>query len=137
MKLSHYAVAVLFLLPCLVPLTAAAADCNHPSAFASAQENFECAEKVRVATDQQLNDMVAKLLGTLRDDTRRNIKPHTDFLAAQQAWVSWRDAECNFRLSLSSGAPQWAKVNRSQCLTDLTAARVKKLVEYLQQAKSE
>jgi uncharacterized protein YecT (DUF1311 family) len=135
-KRSHYAAALL----CLLPLAASAADCDHPPGgvgLASAQANFECAEKTRVATDQKLNDMVQKLLSTLRDDTKRGIKPHTDFIAAQQGWLAYRNAECDFRISLSSGAPQWAKVNHSQCLADLTAARVKNLEDYLQQAQSE
>jgi uncharacterized protein YecT (DUF1311 family) len=139
-KRSHYAAALLCLFPALFSLAASAADCDHPpggAGFASAQANFECAEKVRVANDQKLNDMVQKLLGTLRDDNRRGIRPHTDFIAAQQAWIGHRNAECQFRVSLSSGAPQWAKVNHSQCLADLTAARVKNLEEYLQQAQSE
>jgi uncharacterized protein YecT (DUF1311 family) len=137
-KRSYYPAALLCSL--LFSSAAMAADCDHPpggAGFASAQANFECAEKIRVANEQNLNDMVQKLLATLRDDNRRGIRPHTDFIAAQQAWVNYRNSECQFRNSLSSGAPQWAKVNNSQCLADLTAARVKSLQDYLLQSKSE
>ena len=136
MKLSHCAAALFFLLP----IAASAADCDHPPGgigLGSAQANLQCAEKTRAATDQKLNDIYQKLLATLRDDPKRGINPHSDLIAAQRAWIAYRDAECGFRNSLSSGAPQWAAVNRSECLTDLTAARAKNLAEYLQQAQAE
>lgn len=136
MKRSQFAAVLL----CLLSSTAFAADCDHPpggAGFASAQANFECAEKVRIANEQNLNDMVQKLLATLRDDNRRGIRPHTDFIAGEQAWLAYRNAECQFRNSLSSGAPQWGKVNNSLCLGDLTAVRVKSLQDYLLQSKSE
>ncbi|RFU48275.1 lysozyme inhibitor LprI family protein [Paraburkholderia sp. DHOC27] len=140
MKRSHYAAALLSVSFGLLSSAASAADCDHLTGgvgFASAQTSFDCAEKTRVANEQQLDDMVQKLLATLRDDNRRGIKPHTDFIAGQQAWVAYRNAECQFRNSLGSGAPQWAKVNTSQCLANMTAARVKNLQDYLLQSKSE
>lgn len=53
-------------------------------------------------------------------------------LAAQHAWLVYRNTECDFRASLSDAAPQWLAVNRKECLTELTTARVKILEDYLE-----
>jgi uncharacterized protein YecT (DUF1311 family) len=137
-KFLHSVAALLSLV--VMPLAAHAADCSHPSGgpgMSSAQASFQCAEQVRIQDDQQLDGLYNKLLVTLRDDPRLHTHPREDLTAAHRAWLAYRNAECQFRISLASGAPQWAQVNHSQCLSNLTEARIKTLADYLQQAQGE
>lgn len=136
MKFNRYLVLALS----CVSLNAFALDCNNPPGgtdLASAQGNFQCAEKARVAADKVLNDTYKKLLGSLKDDSEKENFSRTQIVSAQRAWVAFRDAECEFRTSLSGGAHQWLVVNRSQCIAELTADRTKALQSYLEQAQSQ
>lgn len=136
MKLRHY----LVLTSSVVSFNAFAIDCNNPpegTDLESAQANFQCAEKARVASDKRLNDTYKKLLGHLKDDAEKENFSRTQIVVSQRAWVAFRNAECDFRTSLNGGAHQWLAVNLSQCLTDLTDQRVKALQAYLEQAQSE
>lgn len=117
-----------------------ALDCNNPPGgtdLASAQGNFQCAEKARLAADKELNDTYKKLLGNLKDDSEKENFSRTQIVSAQRAWVTFRDAECEFRTSLNGGAHQWLVVNRSQCIAELTAERTKALQSYLEQAQAQ
>lgn len=123
-----------------VSLNAFALDCSNPPGGIgpdAAQANFQCAEKDRTAADKSLNDTYKKLLANLKDDPEQQRFSRTQVVAAQRAWVAFRDAECEFQASLSGSAPQWLPVNRSQCLTQLTTARTKVLQGYLEQAQSQ
>jgi len=136
MKLSKYLGLVLLALS----IDAFAVDCNNPPGgtdLASAQANFRCTEQTRLANDKKLNEVYKKLLGSLKDDPEKENFSRTQIVPAQRAWVAFRDAECDFRTSVNGGAHQWLVVNRSQCIADLTAERVKALETYLQQAQSE
>jgi uncharacterized protein YecT (DUF1311 family) len=117
-----------------------AVDCNNPPGgtdLASAQTNYQCAEKDRVAADAKLNQVYKKLTGLLKDDPEQETTPKSQVVAAQRAWVAFRDAECDFRTSLNGGARQWLIVNHSQCLTELTTERTKVLQGYLDQAQDQ
>jgi uncharacterized protein YecT (DUF1311 family) len=132
MKFSRYLVIGLSYVSC----NAFALDCHHPPGgidLASAQANLQCAEKARVAADQELNDTYQKLL-SVKDNAETENFSRTQIVAAQRAWVVFRDAECELRTSLNGGAHQWQVVNRSQCIGELTAERTKKLQSYLEQA---
>ncbi len=115
-----------------------AADCNNPPGgtdLASAQANYQCAEKSRIAADAKLNQIYKRLVGTLKDNAEQETMPRTQIVAAQRAWLAFRDAECDFRTILNGGAHQWLIVNHSECLTELTVRRTSVLQEYLQQAQ--
>ncbi|MEQ0777216.1 lysozyme inhibitor LprI family protein [Paraburkholderia tropica] len=123
-----------------ISLNAFALDCNNPPGGIgpeAAQSNLRCAEQERAAADHALNDAYKKLLANLKNDPERQRLSKTQIVAAQRAWVVFRDAECEFRTSLSGSAPQWVPVNRAQCLTELTTARVKVLEEYFDEAQSQ
>lgn len=47
--------------------------------------------------------------------------------AAQQAWTAFRDAECEAVSKV--GIPRWWAMNRLECLTGLTGARISALTE--------
>lgn len=123
-----------------ISLDAFALDCNNPPGGIgpeAAQSNLQCAEQERAAADHALNDAYKKLLANLKNNPERQRLSKTQIVAAQRAWVVFRDAECEFRASLSGSAPQWVPVNRTQCLTELTTARVKVLEEYFDEAQSQ
>lgn len=136
MKFNRY---IVIALSC-VSFNSFALDCNNPPGgtdLASAQANFQCAEKARVAADKELNDTYKKLLGSVKDNAETENFSRTQVVAAQRAWVVFRDAECEFRTSLNGGAHQWLVVNRSQCIGELTVERTKKLQSYLEQAEAQ
>ncbi|MGU7772330.1 lysozyme inhibitor LprI family protein [Burkholderia sp. MR1-5-21] len=114
-----------------------AVDCDNPPGgtdFASAKANYQCAETERHAADVRLNQVYKKLLNAVKDDSDSGTIPKTQIVSAQRTWIAFRDAECDFRNSLSGGARQWLMVNHSQCLAELTEQRTKVLEEYLKQA---
>jgi uncharacterized protein YecT (DUF1311 family) len=80
----------------------------------------QCASNSLKASDAKLNQ-------TFRALQAKISKPGKDKLQkAQRAWLSWRDAQCDFDTSGSSGGSVHAMVLAS-CLDDLTKAQTKLL----------
>ncbi|WP_080404843.1 lysozyme inhibitor LprI family protein [Burkholderia ubonensis] len=94
-------------------------------------------ERDRRAADSKLNQAYKKLLGALKDDPDSGLIPRTQIESAQRTRVAFRDAECDFRTSVSGGAHQWLVVNHVQCLAELTEQRTKVLDDYLKRAQDE
>jgi uncharacterized protein YecT (DUF1311 family) len=114
-----------------------AVDCNNPPGgigLDSAQENLHCAETAQAENDNELNNKYKKLLRILKNYPEKENFSRTQIVVAQRAWVAFQNAECDFETSLNGGAHQWLIVNQTQCLSQLTAERVKVLEKYLQQA---
>jgi uncharacterized protein YecT (DUF1311 family) len=131
---------LLFIVCLCMSLDAYAVDCNNPPGGIgpeAAQVNLQCAEQEHSAADRSLNETYKNLILSLKNNPDQRSFPKTQIVAAQRAWVAFRDAECDFRASLSGGAPQWLPVNRTQCLTELTTARVKVLQGYADEAQSQ
>ncbi len=119
-------------------LNAFSFDCNNlPGGIGpdAAQASLQCAEQERVVADRALNDRYGALLSQLKNHPQAQSTLQSRFVSAQRAWIAFRDAECDFRTNLSGGAPQWREVNRTQCLTELTTARVKVLEGDLEDAQ--
>lgn len=78
------------------------------------------------AADKALNATYGKIAHRLRDD------PDTKKLlvAAERAWVAFRDAECAFSASGAEGGSIYP-MTASMCLTDLTEARTAQLEPFL------
>jgi uncharacterized protein YecT (DUF1311 family) len=136
MKFGNLAIAVI----CCTSINAFAVDCNNPPGgigLDAAQANLECAEQDRAAADRSLNDVYKKLLTNLKNDPEQQRNSKFQIIAAQRAWVTFRDAECDFRANLSGSAPQWLPVNRAHCLTELTVARMKVLQGYNEDTQSQ
>jgi uncharacterized protein YecT (DUF1311 family) len=115
-----------------------AIDCNNlPAGIGpdAAQASLQCAEHDRAVADRALNDTYRKLRAQLNNNRGAQALVPDSLLAAQRAWVAFRDTECDFRASLSGAAPQWLGVNRTECLTALTTARVRMLKDYLEDAQ--
>ncbi len=85
-----------------------------------------CADEAYRASDARLNDLYRQIRTRLKDDreTTRML------VAAQKAWVAYRDAECNFA---SSGAAQGSMypMTLAGCLDGLTQSRLASFKAYL------
>ncbi len=128
----------LLIAPMVLSTAVFADDCNNPPGgtdLATAQASYQCAEESRIAADAKLNLAYKTLVGTLKDNAEQGVIQKTQIMAAQRAWLAFRDAECDFRISLNGGAHQWLAVNHSECLTELTVQRTSILQQYLQQAR--
>lgn len=100
-----------------LPLTAARAD-DCDNAMTQAAMN-ECSDKAYKASDAELNKLYRQVDERLKDDA----DPRRLLISAQRAWVNFRDAECKFSTSRSSGGSIHPMVV-SMCLDDLTKKRV-------------
>jgi uncharacterized protein YecT (DUF1311 family) len=104
--------------------TAAAAD---KCAGAEDQATMtQCAGDAYKASDAKLNKLYRQITGRLKDD-----QDTTKLLvAAQKAWIAFRDAECKFSSSRATGGSIYPMV-LAQCLDGATQARIKSLNTYL------
>jgi uncharacterized protein YecT (DUF1311 family) len=91
--------------------------------FACAQDDAEAAFK---RSDKKLNELYRQIEGRLKDDadTKKLL------VAAQRAWVGFRDAECTFATSESAGGSVYPTLVAS-CKDALTQSRVKQFEAYL------
>jgi uncharacterized protein YecT (DUF1311 family) len=99
--------------------TAQAAGCDDASDQATMNA---CADKALKASDAELNAVYRTITHRLASD------PETEkqLVAAQRAWIAFRDAECKFSSSGTSGGSAYPMVH-SMCLDGLTRARTKDL----------
>ena len=88
--------------------------CNRPSSTA---EEAECFAKTSDAADKELNGVYALVRSVLSQDERN------DLLAAQRAWLKYRDLTCTAEYKLygrGTGGP----VTQMACLAAITHERV-------------
>ncbi|KWF26026.1 lysozyme inhibitor LprI family protein [Burkholderia pseudomultivorans] len=114
-----------------MPVAAFALDCDAVTGglglgLDAARASLACAEQRTANRDKALNDVYRRLNAAVggRPDERDALR------AAQRAWIAYRDAECDLRAIDAGGAPQWAAVNRAQCVAELTAERAVQLQRY-------
>jgi uncharacterized protein YecT (DUF1311 family) len=89
----------------------------------------ECSLKKLAEADADLNKTYRELMAKL-DDKKWELKLRT----AQQAWIKYRDANCDFVMELSGGGSA-STFEFNFCLVDVTTARTKELRETLNQIK--
>lgn len=118
-----------------VSLLAAAMIFAAPS-FAFAQDNCGdktnqtdmniCAGQAYAKSDKELNAVYQQIEARLKDDadTKKLL------VAAQKAWIGFRDAECNFSSSTVAGGTAYPFIS-STCLDGMTQSRIKDLKGYL------
>lgn len=105
------------------PAATAATDCSNAGTQADMNA---CAAKAAAAADAELNGVYKEIETRLYDEP----DPRKLLIAAEKAWVSFRDAECAFRTSATvDGSIHPTMV--SMCLEDLTKARTEQLKVYL------
>lgn len=98
-----------------------AADCRH--AVLQAQMNA-CAAEAYEKADRELNAAYRELQARAQGEIAKLL------VAAQRAWVAFRDAECAFAASGSAGGSIQPMVI-SNCLEGLTKKRTAELKAYL------
>jgi uncharacterized protein YecT (DUF1311 family) len=89
-------------------------------------EMRDCAGREYKQADDELNRVYRQLMAKLDDEGRK-----TALKTAQQAWIKYRDANCDFASYLNRGGTK-EPVVRYNCMTGMTVARTKELREYLE-----
>ena len=85
-----------------------------------------CADQTYRKSDAELNAAYKEVMARLKNDQNTT----TQLQAAQKAWLFFRDAECAFSSSSTSGGSAYPMV-LSMCLDKLTRARTQELRAYL------
>jgi uncharacterized protein YecT (DUF1311 family) len=101
---------------------AAAADC----AGSTQRDLDRCASAEYSSADKALNSTYTSIIGRLRADAPARSK----LVAAQRAWLAFRDAECEFAASGVAGG-SIAPMIVTNCRADLTKRRQTQLAAYL------
>ncbi|HVG34914.1 MAG TPA: lysozyme inhibitor LprI family protein [Pyrinomonadaceae bacterium] len=86
-------------------------------------EMRDCAGKEYKQADAELNAVYKRLMATLSDKAEQ-----ASLKSAQQAWLKYRDANCEFDAFENRGGTIYPVVYTS-CLTAMTRARTKELQE--------
>lgn len=85
-----------------------------------------CAGQAYSKADRELNSVYKQIAGRLKDDAGTTKL----LVAAQKAWIAFRDAECNFSSSTVQGGSAYPFISNS-CLYDKTKSRIQDLKVYL------
>lgn len=121
MKISLFSAALL-----LAASTFAFADDNCGDKTTQADMDI-CAAAAFEKSDAELNKLYKEIEGRLKDDADTTKL----LVAAQKAWIAFRDAECSFTSSTVEGGTAYPFIN-STCHDNMTQARVETLKGYLQ-----
>ena len=84
----------------------------------------ECAKLSYQKADKKLNQVYQQLLPTLETSRKQKL------IAAQQAWLKFRDTNCEFERSKYEGGSIAPSIY-SGCLENITKLRTQELQEYL------
>ncbi|WP_202908576.1 lysozyme inhibitor LprI family protein [Labrys sp. WJW] len=101
----------------------AAGDCANAADEAALNQ---CAGKSLKASDGELNTLYKQIQKRLNDDADKTKL----LVAAQRAWVAFRDAECNFSSAGVTGGTLYP-LAVTQCRDGLTKDRIKTFKTYL------
>jgi len=118
-----YPRVLLALTPLLFTHVAHAVDCDNATDQATMNQ---CAAQQNKAADKELNVLYQQITERLKasPDSKKLL------VGAQRAWIGFRDAECRFSASGVEGGSVYPLIY-SNCLTDLTKARVEAFKTYL------
>ena len=118
-----YPRVLLALTPLLFTTVAHAVDCDNAADQATMNQ---CAAQQNKAADKELNALYQQITERLKGspDSKKLL------VGAQRAWIGFRDAECKFSASGVEGGSVYPLIY-SNCITDLTKARVEAFKIYL------
>ncbi|WP_223480729.1 MULTISPECIES: lysozyme inhibitor LprI family protein [unclassified Pseudomonas] len=114
---------LLALTPLLFTTVAHAVDCDNATDQATMNQ---CAAQQNKAADKELNALYQQINARLKDSPESK----KQLIGAQRAWIGFRDAECKFSASGVEGGSVYPLIY-SNCITDLTKARVEAFKTYL------
>ncbi|MFT3987401.1 lysozyme inhibitor LprI family protein [Aestuariivirga sp.] len=106
----------------LLPASSSTASCLATAQTQAAMN--ECANSDFESADRQLNLDYKKIIGRL------DAPGQTSFRKAQEAWIKFRDSECEFRSSGVQGGSVYPMVY-GECLAELTTKRLADFKYYL------
>lgn len=89
-----------------------------------------CSAKKYKQADDELNSVYRRLLSKLDDESHR-----TTLRTAQQAWLKYRDSNCDFVSYLNRGGSIYAVIV-TECMTSMTSSRTKELKEQIKDLES-
>jgi uncharacterized protein YecT (DUF1311 family) len=114
---------LLALTPLLLTTVAHAADCENATDQATMNQ---CAAQQNKAADKELNALYQQITQRLKSnpDSKKLL------LGAQRSWIAFRDAECKFASAGVEGGSVYPLIY-SNCVTELTKARVETFKNYL------
>jgi uncharacterized protein YecT (DUF1311 family) len=119
-----------FLLPVLmiaIPVTTTAVRADDCSKAQSQAALGQCADKAFHEADKKLNTAYQQIETRLKDDAAATKL----LIAAQRAWISFRDAECSFQGGPVDEAGSIYPMTVANCKAALTGARLKDFDAYL------
>lgn len=85
-----------------------------------------CSAKKYKQADAELNNVYRRLLSKLDDEGHR-----TTLRTAQQAWLKYRDSNCDFVSYLNRGGSIYSVIV-TECMTNMTSSRTKELKEQIE-----
>jgi uncharacterized protein YecT (DUF1311 family) len=114
---------LLALTPLLFATAAYAADCDNAADQATVNE---CAAQQHQTADKELNALYQQINERLKSnpDSKKLLTE------AQRSWIAFRDAECKFSSAGVEGGSVYPLIY-SNCVTELTKARVETFKNYL------
>ncbi|MET0775989.1 MAG: lysozyme inhibitor LprI family protein [Pseudomonas mandelii] len=114
---------LLALTPLLFTTVAHAAGCDNATDQATMNQ---CAAQQHKAADKELNALYQQITQRLKSnpDSKKLL------LGAQRSWIAFRDAECKFASAGVEGGSVYPLIY-SNCVTELTKARVETFKNYL------
>jgi uncharacterized protein YecT (DUF1311 family) len=83
-----------------------------------------CSQQSYQAADKQLNQAYQKVTSSIKGEQKQLLT------TAQQAWIKFRDNNCNFEVYPNRGGTGY-EIFRNGCLERLTKQRTKDLQDYL------
>ncbi|WP_017316309.1 lysozyme inhibitor LprI family protein [Mastigocladopsis repens] len=96
-------------------------DCNKA---ASTPEMKYCSQQSYQAADKRLNQVYKKVISSLNSEQKQILT------AAQQAWIKFRDNNCDFEVYGNRGGTGY-EIFRNGCLERLTTQRTKDLENFI------
>jgi uncharacterized protein YecT (DUF1311 family) len=99
-------------------------NCNDSTNLNQSQMN-ECAYLFYQSEDKKLNQAYKKVVTSLPASRKQKL------IAAQQTWIKFRDASCDFERSEVEGGSM-SPVIYYGCMQQLTKVRTQELINYLQ-----
>ena len=119
----HHRLTILVFVATALPSIADAKDCSNAP---TQTEMNACANDAFKSSDAELNAVYGQIKKRLKND----LDATKLLVAAQRAWIGFRDAECTFSASASAGGSVQPMI-LSGCQERLTRARVSDLRSYL------
>ena len=90
-------------------------------------EMKECSAKKYKQADDELNKLYHLLMSKLTDDGHK-----TSLKTAQQAWLKYRDTNCDFESYLNRGGSIYSVIV-TECMTSMTTSRTKEMKEQIKE----